>query len=44
MSGEIELSKLTLTTKEGTEVDLTVAEAKDLYEQLNMLRGRGGWK
>lgn len=37
MSGKIELSKLTLTTKEGTEVDLTVAEAKDLYEQLRQL-------
>ena len=33
MSKKIELSKLTLTTKEGTEVDLTVADAKDLYEQ-----------
>ena len=37
MSKKIELSKLTLTTKEGTEVDLTVAEAKDLYEQLRQL-------
>ena len=37
MSGKIELSKLTLTTKEGPEVDLTVAEAKDLYEQLRQL-------
>jgi hypothetical protein len=37
MSGKIELSKLTLTTKEGSEIDLTVAEAKDLYEQLRQL-------
>lgn len=37
MSGKIELSRLVLTTKEGKDVDLTVAEAKDLYEQLRQL-------
>lgn len=37
MGKKIELSKLVLTTKEGVDVDLTVAEARDLYEQLRQL-------
>lgn len=37
MSDRIELSKLVMTTKDGVAIDLTITEAKDLYEQLRQL-------
>ena len=37
MNDKIMLTKVMLTTKEGADISLSLAEAKDLYEQLRQL-------